>query len=159
MGLLNTEDATLHIEWFKEMAHLIGIAVKFQYPLSPSYEIHSQQSSKEYSDPVDIDIIYDENPKVSTLKAIGWISEDSSDKPLIARLPYDLDHVGAECRLIIPPPRELGDGRIFRITGIYTINEYPDCWICTLAPVFKSEDPKTDYSSSSINYINEDLIQ
>lgn len=167
MGLLTKDDSKLYREWFKEMARLRGIRVIYRYAVFTSETIHSEFNSC-YSEPIDIDVIFDTNPRASTLKKIGWVSESPDDKPYIVYLPYDLPHLNTESVIDIPPEideRTLNDivsdhhgkppmrPRRFKVTTINQLIEFPDCWICTLAPVFDTEDVDNNYESTNFNFI------
>ena len=64
MGLLTRDDAKLYRGFFKEMARLKGFTVKYQYILESTETIHSEINPEVLSDPIDIDIIYEENPNI-----------------------------------------------------------------------------------------------
>jgi len=154
MSLLTQKDSLIFRGFFKEMAKLRGIPAVYKYAVTTDVAIHADFTST-YSKPYNIDIIFEENPKISTLKAIGWISEKPDDKPYIAMLPFDVPHLTAESRITIRPISGVSSrAREFAITSIQTIIEFPDCWTCTLAPVFDSAVPKTDYSNSDYNYVD-----
>lgn len=152
MGYLTREDSTLFRGFFKEMAHLRGIPVKYRYPVSPKTTIYSE--SRPYlSDYIDMDIIFNENPSMNTLKSLRWVSENPDDKPIVAQLPYDAPGISVDCIITIPPIDSVGRARDFKITSITTLLEFPDCWTCTLAPVFDTDFVDRDYDQSNYNFI------
>lgn len=151
MGLLTGKDSTLYRGFFKEMAKLRGIPVKYYYPVVEEMTIHSEIQPG-YSDPIDMDIIFDSNPKINTLKAIGWVSENPDDKPYIAMLPFDAKNIQMKCRVEIPPIGSVDGARMFEITSINTLIEFPDCWTCTLAPVFNNDKVRDNYDQTNYNY-------
>lgn len=156
MGFLTDRDSTLYRNFYKEMAKLRGIPVLYRYPVEIDPTIHSEMISK-LSEPMEMDIIFQENPKTSTLKQIKWVSEFPNDKPYIAILPFDAPNLSTECTISIKPIGSLNETyRDFKITSINTIMEFPDSWTCTLAPIFETKDgtPKNDYSDSNYNYID-----
>lgn len=155
MGLLTKNDAAIYRGFFVEMARLRGISVEYQYAIATTESIHSEFSST-YSNPITIDIIFDTNPKANTLKKIGWVSENPDDKPYIAMLPYNTVNLTTESIISIPPSVELQQlrNRKFKVTSMNTLIEYPDCWICTIAPVFDTVVTDNDYSESNFNYID-----
>lgn len=157
MGLLTQQDATLFRGWFKEMAKLRGIHVIFQGIKSSETTVHGEILPVEFEDPVEIDVIFDENPSVKTLRKIGWISIDPQDKPYLMQLPFDTPNLAAEARIKIPPINSVGKERTFKITNITTLLEYPDCWTCTVVPVPDSDKPKNVYSDG-YNYVNNEPI-
>jgi hypothetical protein len=133
-----------------------GQTVLYRYPVKLDPTIHSEMLT-ELSEPIEMDIIFIENPRTATLKKIKWVSEFPNDKPYIAILPYDAPNLCTECVISVRPVDNLNETyRDFKITSINTILEYPDSWTCTLAPIFdiKSGTPKNDYSKSNYNYID-----
>lgn len=151
MGLLTREDSTLYRGFFKEMARLRGIPVKYYYPARDEMTIHSE-ILPEYSSPIEMDIIFETNPKVKTLKAIRWVSENPDDKPYIAMIPFDAPNLQTKCIIEIPPIGSVDSPRRFEITTINTLIEFPDCWTCTLAPLFDNDKVKNDYGQTNYNY-------
>lgn len=152
MGFLTQSDSTLYRGFFREMAKLRGIPVKYRYPLSTDVSIHAE--SRPYlSDYIDMDIIFNENPSMNTLRTLRWVSENPDDKPIIAQLPYDAPGIGVDCIITIPPIDSVGRARDFKITSIQTLLEFPDCWTCTLAPVFDTEEVDRDYGNSNYNFL------
>lgn len=155
MGLLTGEDSKLFRQFFKEMAKLRGISVQYIYPVDEEVSIHGQ-IFPEFSSIYDIDIIFESTPKIKTLKNYGWVSEDSSDKPYIAYLPYDTPHIQTKARLKLFPIGSEKDGKWFEITDINEAIEFPDAYICRLAPVYVTEKEKLDYEQTNNNYVEGD---
>lgn len=161
MGLLTTKDSEVFRKFFKEMAKLRGIAVLYQYPIDMEFSIYAEENPKGFSEEIPMDIIFTENPKTTTLKRYGWVSEVPDDKPYIAELPYDAKNLCKGCRILIPAPLPLSkDGnRVFVITDIQSNLEFPDSWICKLAPVFfdKTSQQKLDeYKENNNVFLNLD---
>lgn len=154
MGLLTQPDATLYRGFFKEMSKLRGIHVQYRYPIKISSTIHAEMNTK-LSDPIEMDIIFQENPSVRTLKSIGWVSEIGDDKPYVAQLPFDTPELQVESVITIPPFYEINSrSRDFKITSITTLLEFPDCLTCTLAPIFDTKFINKDYDTSNYNYLD-----
>lgn len=160
MGLLTKKDVTLWRNWFKEMAKLRGFSVKYYYvknfDSNMDMTIYSEFKPV-YSDPIDIDIIFDENPSVNTLALFGWVSENPEDKPYIARLPFDTPNLTVRAKISIPPFVEIDSRcRDFEIMDIKANLDYPDCWICRLVPIYDTNNLSNDYSNSNYNYLETD---
>lgn len=152
MGLLTQNDATLWRGFFVEMAKLRGIPVEYRYVISQEVSIHSE-FFYELSEPIPIDIIFDSNPSISTLRKVGWMSENSDDKPYIAQIPFDLPNLKIGCTISIKD-FDLNSTRDFKITSIKMLLEFPDCWTVTLAPIFFNKEPKTAYVETNYNYLD-----
>lgn len=153
MGLLTQEDATVYRGFFREMCELLGQTVQYQYPLNVNKTIHSEPNI-ELSDPIRLDIIFNENPTVDTLRKHGWVTEINGSLPVIAQIPYDAPGLARYARITIPPVGNVMRERIFEVTAISTILEYPDCWTVRLVPVYDSYKEKNDYANSNVEYLD-----
>ncbi len=142
MGLLTQNDSTIFRGYFKEMAKLIGIRVIYQYPIDMEFTIYAEENPKGFSEEIPLDVIFEENPKITILWKYGWVSQVPDDKPYMATLPFDTPQLCKGCRISIVPPQPLTDKRIFVVTDIQTGLEFPDSWVCKLAPVFFNKTDK-----------------
>lgn len=156
MGLLTQKDSTLYRSFFKEMAHLRGIPVIYRYVKKFKDTIHAEVSPADLSDPININVIFEENPKVKTLRRIGWVSESPDDKPYIMYFPFDVPHLTNEARVEIPMIDVMNNRpRLFKVTSITQLIEFPDALITTIVPVVDTIKPRTEYKDSNYNYIND----
>ena len=155
MGLLTKEDSTLFRSFFKEMTKLRGISVDYIYPVDENVSIHGE-IFPHFSSIVKLDIMFETNPKIKTLKNYGWVSEDKDDKPYIAYLPYDTPYIQTEARIRINPIGTDKQGKWFEIKDITEAIEYPDAYVCKLVPVYISEEEKLNYEQVNDNYIKGD---
>jgi hypothetical protein len=142
MGRLTSNDSTMFQQYFKEMAALIGIHVLYQYPIDMNFTMYAEEDPKGFSEEIGMDIIFDENPKVTTLRKYGWASKLEDDKPYMATLPFDAKNLCKGCRITIMPPQPLVGKNVFVITAIKANLEFPDSWACKLAPVNFSKQTK-----------------
>ena len=125
---------------------------------SKSFTIHGEIRAI-YSEPKLIYLIFQESPSMKTLRAIGWSSEDNSDgdKPYVIQIPFDTENLQVGCRVIIPFSAydNYESKKVFRITKISIIAQFPDCYTCTIAPEFESDPLMTnsDYSNTNSNFM------
>ena len=157
MGLLINSDAQLLRNFFKEAAKLRGIQVKYQYPIDMTFSKYAEEDPRGYSEPQILDIMFEENPSIKTLKRYGWITETADDLPLMAHLPYDTFKLSKGCRINIPSPL-YEDGRLFVVTEIKTSLEYPEAWACKLAPVFNIK-PNPQEIEEKIEKTNDNYLK
>lgn len=153
MGLLTQNDAKIIQQYFKEMAALLGIRVNYRYPVDEKVTVHSEIQCS-FSDIVPIDIVFQQNPSIKTLKNIGWVSETADDKPYIAMFPIDTVGLQTKAQIEIPPVGQAIPSRWFEVTSIQTLLEYPDCYITTVVPVFDSKQPRVDHEQTNYNYVD-----
>lgn len=158
MGLLFQNDATIYREFFKEQAKLLGIRVQYRYPIDMEFTVHSQEDPRGYSEPIDMDVIFDQSPKLKTLRKLGWVSEDKSDKPYLVQVPYDTPNLQKGCLIILPSPIPNSEARVFKITDIVVDQILPDSWYCKLAPKLEKMNVLTskDYEDKSYSFLKVD---
>lgn len=154
MGILVGNDASYFQSAFKEMAALIGINCRYQFIVNKQID-SSSEIEGDFSDPISMDIILDNYPQQKTLRRLGWFSEDSEDKPIIACLPIDTPNLQRGCRILIKGAL-VGDWKTFRITSISNIMLFPESFTVKLAPEFESlmqTNLHKDYARKNTNYI------
>lgn len=156
MGLLINSDAEILRNFFKEAAKLRGISVKYQYPIDMTFSKYAEEDPRGYSEPQILDIIFEENPNINTLKRYGWNTETSEDVPYMGHFPYDTYKLAKGCRIAIPSP--LGEDRLFTITQIKTSLQYPEAWACKLAPVFGIK-PNPEIIEAKLQSGNDNFLQ
>ena len=158
MGELFKKDAEIYRKFFKEQAKLLGIKVKYRYPIDLKYSLHGQYDPLGYSEPIELDVIFDQSPKLKTLRKLGWVSEDPNDKPYIIQVPYDTPNLQRDCLFELPSPDPLTGKDVFRVTEINVDQILPDSWYCKLAPKFEKKDSLTenDYKDKSYSFLKVD---
>lgn len=152
MGLLTGDDSMILRDMFKECCKLRGFTVDYLFPVSEDVSIYGQ-IFPDFSSIIELDIMFETNPKIKTLKNYGWVSEDKNEKPYIAYLPYDTKNLQTKARIRINPIGGNKAGRWFEITDITEAIEYPMAYACKLAPLFINDKPKLDYDSTNYNYL------
>lgn len=143
MGELFRKDATIYRKFFKEQARLLGVKVQYMYPVDMDFTLHGQEDPRGYSEPIEMDIIFDQSPRLKTLKKLGWVSEDKEDKPYLVQLPYDAPNLQKGCLITLPSPLPMTPSRVFKITDITVDQVLPDSWYCKVAPKVDRKDVLT----------------
>jgi len=158
MGQLLKQDAVLYRRFFKEQAKLLGIHVLYQYPIDMEFTLHGQEDPKGYSDPIEMNIIFDQSPKLKTLRKLGWVSEDPEDKPYLVQIPFDAPNLQKGCLITLPAPLPFADSKVFKITDITFDQVLPDSWYCKLAPKFETMNALTeaDYKDKPYSFLKVD---
>jgi len=162
MGQLFKQDATIYRKFFKEQAKLLGIPVQYRYPIDMEFTTHGQEDPKGYSEPIKMDIIFNASPKLSTLRKLGWVSEDKNDKPYLIQTAYDTPNLQKGSLFILPAPEPLSESRVFKVVDIQVDQILPDSWYCKVAPKLEKAFALTDedYKDQSYSFlrIDEDAI-
>ena len=153
MGLLNRKDSTIYRNYFKECAKLIGIECSYQYVVKQDLTIHSEDNST-LSQPIPLNILFDENPSVDTLNRMGWVIELGTVQPVVATLPYDTPNLTVNARITVMAKDGLARQRVYRITKIASDIEYPSTWSCTLVPIMDQIPQENKYTLINNEKIN-----
>lgn len=164
MGFLINSDSTIFRDYFKEAAKLLGIQVKYSYPIDMTFSQYGDEDPRGFSEAKEIDIIFEENPNIRTLKKYGWVTENSDEVPYMAQFAYDTPNLAKGCRIEIPSPIGMEkkiNGRLFVVTDIHTSLEFPEAWMCKLAPVFADkpvpQEVEQKVSSENTNFLKVEL--
>lgn len=155
MGLLTRDDSLIFRKYFSEMCKLLGQSVGYQYITKKEVTIHSEDNS-EFSMPIRIDILFDENPSIDTLNRIGWISEINDQQPIIANLSYNTPNLTVGARIIVGSVDGTDRPRVFSISKIASDLEFPDAYTCALVPVFDQYKQKNIYTLVNTEKISEE---
>lgn len=158
MGELFQRDAEIYRNFFKEQAKLLGVHVQYKYPIDMEFTVHGQENPLGYSEPIEMDIIFDQSPKLKTLKKLGWVSEDPSDKPYLVQVPYDTPNLQKGSLIILPSPLPLEPSKVFKITDITVDQILPDSWYCKVAPKYEKQNAlkPSDYKDKPNSFLKVD---
>lgn len=129
--------------YFREALRLYGIDCNY-YEVMPetiSYNVNGEFSAK-YKNPKPAQLIFDQVPKVSTLKKLGWATEQEDTQPLV-HVDFDLPGIQIGCLFTIDDPLRPGKGRLFRITKMSVGIIYPMCVTAQVVAVLGDEPEKT----------------
>lgn len=143
------KEIELQTKFFEEASYMGGTPVLF-YPVKN--KVISAVSSEffEYEDPLSIDIIYDERPKISLLKRLNWYTEDQDIQPRIMYIPSSVGGKkisvvrGAKVRVNSTiSPNDSTD--LFMISQVRTelVSLF---YICNVVPFREQQSPDNDQS-------------
>lgn len=155
MGLLVRDDSRIFRGYFSEMCKLHGISVAYQYVVKSDMTIHSEDNSY-LSSPIRIDILFDQQPSVDTLKRLGWVTELNTLQPIVINMPYNTPNLTVNARITIQSIDGTPRPRVFKITTIQSDLEYPDAYTCSVVPVADQSYQKNQYTLVNTEKINEE---
>lgn len=128
-------DALMFRHYFKEMLDLYGIDGMYYEVIEETKKYNEAgEFSAYYKDPIPCQVIFDQVPKISTLKKLGWTTENDESQPIV-HVDYDLPGIQKGACFSIEDPLRLGKGRLFRISKLSLGIIYPMCVTCQLVAV------------------------
>ena len=142
MNPIIQNDATVLRYYLNEMLDMYGIAAKY-YQLKPGCHFTvAGELSANYFDPIDTRVMFDQVPKVSTLKRLGWVTELDQAASLI-HIPFDTPGICVGAVFSIRDPLAPDSGKLFRVSKLQTGIIYPICVTCQIVPVVGTEPEET----------------
>lgn len=140
---LITNDLEIQRYYFDEACDFYGIPARyFQVKPGMHWTVAGEMSSN-FFDPIKTRPIFDEAPKVSTLKKLGWVPELNEEVPPLAHLSFTLPGLQVGCLLEVKDPLAVDKGRMFRITKMKTGIIYPASVTCQIVPIVGSDTEAT----------------
>jgi hypothetical protein len=121
------KDALMFRKYFQEMLRKYGIDCSYFSVKegTAKYNVNGEFSA-EYNKPVGTQVLFDQVPKISTLKKLGWSTPTDESQPIL-HIDYDLPGLQVGCLFSIEDPLRPGKGRLFRITKMSLGIIYPMC--------------------------------
>lgn len=125
-GLLLQNDLEIQRYYFNEALDYYGIDADYYQVKEETQKFTSAgELSSKYYDPVRVKLIYDQVPKINTLKKLGWVPELNQDSQPIIHIPFDTPGIQVGALFRIEDPLRPGTGKIFRTTKLTTGIIYP----------------------------------
>lgn len=153
-GILLSEDAKIHRQYFNELVSLIGIQVFYRAPLPGKHYTNYTEIEGNYYDPIQVGCIFNDHPDQPTLKKMGWVSELQENSSII-HVPYDLPELQQGALFFIPSGLDNSPNRLFRVVKMQNIMAYPSSISCEIVPEYENTFHKEqyDYRYSSFNLL------
>ena len=137
-------DALRFRRYFKEVLKLYGIDGSY-------YQVKdgTARFSALYEQPVPCQMLFDQVPKISTLKKLGWTSELDQNQPIIY-VDFDLPGICMGALFSIEDPLRPGKGRLFRVTKLQVDIVYPSSVACQIVAVLGDSPENTLQPNTAI---------
>lgn len=121
---------------YDEALKLQGIPCMYQYPNLPDTNAQGESVIDSYSEPIPINIFFEDSPKVSTFKRYGWVVENNKDLPFLIHCSFTLPHLQRDSIFRIAGQYAEIPERAFRATEISYNLQAPDHLVCQIVPVY-----------------------
>lgn len=131
-------DSDIVRRMFLEASETMGCTALF-YELITDEKDFYKDTINLYKQPLKLEVIFDDNPKVKMLKNLGWYNEDEEIRPLLIYLPIyknqekDLLNVRENCIVEILYFGVDKTGK-FRISAKRLDSLYGNYWVCKCVP-------------------------
>lgn len=168
MGLFvpNDNERDLLASFFNEGAAMLGQEVRIQIAVKMESDFYNDPKFT-YATPVDLDIIFDQNPQMKVLKDLHWYNEDPSDQPILAYIAskdVENKHLSPLRGSVIKIPFTIAGNHntnVFEVSEIKGFGPNQVYWVCKLVPYRenKAQEIIDDNSSKPNQDDNFDLIE
>lgn len=131
-------DSDIVRKMFLEATQAVGCTAIYHEVKTLEEDIYNDPST-EYLEPLTLDVLFDENPKVRVLKDLGWYNEDEEIRPLLIYLPIYKNLNNEVLNVIENSLVEIvylgiNKKRTFRITTKRLDSLFGNYWICKCVP-------------------------
>lgn len=135
-------DALMYRRWAEEQLEMYGVSAQY-YQIKPHHSFTSAgELAANYYDPTPAKIFFDQVPKITTLKKLGWVTELDQQASLINVL-FTTPGISVGCLYDIKDPLTPDRGRLFRVTKLQTGILYPAYVTCQIVPVMGTAPEET----------------
>ena len=142
---------------FSEMCSLLGVNVKYQFPLKGKQHTLHGENQSDYSEPKTVSCIFEEHIDQKTAKKMGWDAELQDNMSVIS-VPYDLENLQVGCLFEVPSAFDNTPGRLFRVVEMSGIQMYPASISCRLVQEYETDMAAADYemfTNTNFNLLRE----
>ena len=137
--------------YFNEALEMYGIQARY-YQIKPGHTYTpAGELSANYYDPTLTNVIFDQVPKVSTLKKLGWVTELDQDQTSLIHIAFDTPGIQVGCLFEIKDPLTPSTGRFFRVTKLRTGIIYPVAVTCQIVPILGNTPEDTTNPNNTAN--------
>ena len=124
---------------YDEALNMQGIKAIYQFPNMPDTNTQGEAVIDSYSDPEEVYIFFDGNPKVKTLRRYGWVVENDDQLPLLIHCSFNLKNMQKDCLFKFSGQYTDLKERVFRVQDITYDIQAPDHLVCKVIPVFEKQ--------------------
>lgn len=156
MGSLYRNDLYKYSHYFAESAKLLGIDVEYRYITKRNTEKQSGESIySNLSEPIKQSIIVEQgNPKIESLKQLGWLTDDNSEQ-LLVDFSLETPNLQEGCRFKFVSNENKNQNREYVIIKLSNEILYPTCIKCLCQPIIENE---TIYKDGNLEYGQQDIV-
>lgn len=145
-----SEDIKLMRDRYDEALSMQGIPCVYQYPIGATTNSQSEIVVDGLSDPENIHIFFDSNPKLKTYKRYGWVVENDKNLPFLVHCSFNLKNLQRGSIFRMSGMYTGMPDRVFRVTELTCDLQAPDHMIAQVVPVYDDKvtgDTKSEVKS------------
>ena len=142
MDSILQNDLTALRYYMEEMLDMYGVPAKY-YQIKPGHKFTvAGEISAHYFNPTNCKVLFDQVPKISTLRKLGWLTELDQAASLI-HIAFDTAGIAFGALYEIKDPLTPDSGRLFRVTKMQTGIIFPAFITCQIVPVVGTAPEET----------------
>lgn len=156
MGSLYGKDIKKYKRYFNESAKLLGIDVEYRYIVERNTEKQSGESVySKLSQPIIQSVIIEQgNPKIDSLKQLGWFT-DTEKEQILVDFSVDTPNLQEGCRFTIISNDNEEQRKEYVIKKLSTEAIYTTCIKCLCEPILENE---STYNKGLVTYGQQDIL-
>lgn len=136
MNNLIGQDIEIFRKRYDEALEMQGVPCIYQYPINTKLNDQSELVADGLSDPQNIHIFFDGNPKAKTYKRYGWVVENDKDLPFLIHCSFNLENLQSGSIFTMSGMYTKMPDRVFRVIELSCDLQAPDHMVAQVVPVY-----------------------
>jgi len=137
--LIVDEEVQMLREMYDEGLEMQGVPVQYQYPLKNDYNLYGEQAADAFSELIDTFCGVEAQPKIATLKKLGWVVENSSELPFLLHVSFNLPEIQKGSKFFFAGLHTGLPTREFVVERMSMEFQVPDHIICEVIPQYRKD--------------------
>jgi hypothetical protein len=137
--LIVDEEVQMLREMYDEGLEMQGVPVRYQYPLKNDYNTHGEQAADSFSEFIDTFVGVEAEPKISTIRKLGWVVENSADLPFLLHASFNLPEIQKGSKFFFAGLHTGLPSREFVVERMSMEFQVPDHIVCEVIPQYRAD--------------------
>ena len=140
VNLIQSEEVEILRAYYDEALEMQGVPCTYQYPLKNDYNIHGEQAADAFSEPINTFVGIEAEPKISTIRKLGWVVENDSDLPFLLHVSFGLPELQKGCKFMFAGLHTNLPAREFVVERMTIPFQAPDHMIVEVIPQYDTKN-------------------
>ena len=136
VNLIQSEEVEILRAYYDEALEMQGVPCTYQYPLKNDWNIHGEQAADSFSEPINTFAGIEAEPKISTLRKLGWVVENDSALPFLLHVSFGLPELQKGCKFMFAGLHTNLPAREFVVERMTMPFQAPDHMIVEVIPQY-----------------------
>jgi hypothetical protein len=140
VNLIQQEEVEYLRACYDEALELQGVPCEYQYPLKNDFNVHGEQAADAFSEVIHTFVGIETEPKIATLRKLGWVVENDSDLPFLLHVSFGLPELQKGCKFMFAGLHTNLPAREFVVERMTMPFQAPDHMIVEVIPQYDKKN-------------------